>query len=178
MDYLVFFVATALIVAVFYVLSWFPKYTKEGVDLFWRERNLQDLKRIVVTTNFILILSTAFFLLCVLIIFGIWDALQRNMIQNISRYEFVAFVFLLFVFILKTYSIRRKALIAFHNLCENNIVEAMVESQKKGSWICKFTIYGEELWGYLDEKPSFDMVKAAVLKYDNRMKMYLLQEMH
>lgn len=177
MDYLVFFVATALIVVVIYILSWFPRYTKEGVDLFWRERNLRDLKRVVVTTNFILILSMAFFFLCTLIIFGAWDELQRNMVQFVSRYEFLAFMFILFVFILKTSVIRKKALKAFHSLCENNIVEAMVENKQKGLWICKFNMYGEELWGYLDEKPSFDMIKVAVLKYDNRMKMYLLQEM-
>ena len=98
--------------------------------------------------------------------------------RKLSRVGFVISTFLLFILIVRTYSIRKKAIKAFHLLCENNIVDVQVEKKQKNLWLCRFSMYGEELWGYLDEKPSDDIIKVAVLKYNNRKKMYLLQEMH
>lgn len=178
MDYLLFFSSAALIFVVIYILFCLPNYVKEGLDLFWREKNARDLKKVVTMCGFILIFSVAFFCLCSLIIFGVWDELQQNMMRKLSRVGFVISTFLLFILIVRTYSIRKKAIKAFHLLCENNIVDVQVEKKQKNLWLCRFSMYGEELWGYLDEKPSDDIIKVAVLKYNNRKKMYLLQEMH
>ena len=178
MDYLILGCSTALVFVILSVLYLLPKYAKEGIDLFLQENNIRDLKKVVFMSNFIKSLSFVIFFICSLIVCIVWKELQQNWVQKLSWWGFFVSAVLLLVFIVRMHAIGNKALKSIHTLCVNNIVEAIVEEQKKGLWICKFKLYHEELWGYLDEKPSFDMIESAVLKYDNRKKMYLLQEMH
>ncbi len=178
MDYLILCCLAALVLFVICLLYWLPKYATKGIVVFCEKKDMRDLKTVGDMSGFISALLLVFFTFCCFVIFCVWNNFQQNLVQKFSRFELVVFAFLLVVFIVRMHIIRNKALKSLHSLCINNIIEASVETQQKGMWICKFTIYGEVFWGYLDEKPSFDMVEAAVLKYDNRRKMYRLQEMH
>ncbi len=59
--------------------------------------------------------------------------------------------------------------------CKNYVVTARLKKEENGRWICKFFQYGDHI-GYFEEKPSSERVKAVVIDYDNKVKMYKLQE--
>lgn len=177
MDYVIFIVSAAFLMFVNYVFS-FPKQAKEVFNLFWREKNLKDLKMLAFMSKLLMSFSLALFFIFCFVIWVVWDDLQQNMIQKLSLLIFSVSAVYLLVLVRKTYLIKRSALNISHSICENIITDATVEEQKKGLWICKFNMYHEDLFGYLDEKPSANVINVVVLKYDNRKKMYLLQELH
>lgn len=178
MDYVILCCLAVLVLVAICLLYWLPKYAKKGLGLFCEEKNVRDLKTLGDMSGFISALLSVFFFFCCFVVFCVWDSLQQNLVQKISRVELVVFAFLLLDFIARMYAIRKKALNALHSVYLNNIVEARIEGQQKGLWTYKFDMYHEELRGYLDEKPSGDIITVAVLKYDSKRKMYLLQEMH
>lgn len=178
MDFLIFGFSVFLFAAVLYGLCSFPQNAGEGMDLCFREKDLGALKAVISASNMIVALSLIFFFVCCFIIGSIWDNLQRNMIQKFGLWIFVVTAFLLLIMTWRAYLIRKKALNAYHSLCENSIVDAQVEKKQNGVWICKFILYQREHRGYLEEKPSAEKIKISVLKYKSRKRMYLLKELH
>ncbi len=178
MYYVIFILSVILFVAELYCFYFFPKCVNQGIDLFWRNEEIKNLKTVAFMSKLLAVFCLAFFFVFCLLIWGIWYKLQPCLLQKLSFFIFSVSAVLLLAFVRKMILIRLNALNISHLICENNILKAEVEEQRKGLWICKFNAYHEKLRGYLDEKPSGDIITVAVMKYDNKKKMYLLQEMH
>ncbi len=178
MIYVIFILSVILFVAELYCFYFFPKCVNQGIDLFWEKKEIKNLKTLAFMSKLLAVFCLAFFFVCCLLIWGVWYKLQPSLVQKLSFFIFSVSAVLLLAFVRKMILIGKDALDISHEICENIITDARIEGQQKGLWIYKFDMYHEELRGYLDEKPSGDIITVAVLKYDNRRKMYLLQEMH
>ncbi|MBS4773854.1 MAG: hypothetical protein KHX55_06235 [Proteobacteria bacterium] len=55
------------------------------------------------------------------------------------------------------------------------VVVARVKNCKDGLWMCKFFLCGDHP-GYFTQKPSADRVKARVIGYDEKNRIYRLEE--
>ena len=58
---------------------------------------------------------------------------------------------------------------------KDSIVVARLKKKENGLWLCKFFLCGDHL-GYFEKQPTSERVKAVVVDYDNKLKMYRLQE--
>lgn len=61
-------------------------------------------------------------------------------------------------------------------LALRNKVVARVKEQRDSIWVCKFFLYGNK-YGFFRQKPHSDRVEAIVIKFDNKLGMYELQEL-
>lgn len=110
---------------------------------------------------------------------GFWE-LRKNLPSGfVSVYMFVTWLIWVVEFFFATIwsallSVKVNKL--YRYVCHNYVVEANVEKYEKGRWICKFSRNGEYI-AYLSKKPSSKKIKALVVDYDWKNRIYKLQEL-
>ncbi len=58
---------------------------------------------------------------------------------------------------------------------KNGVVVARLKKEENGLWLCKFFLYGDHL-GYFEKQPHSERVKAVVVGYNEKNKLFKLEE--
>lgn len=58
---------------------------------------------------------------------------------------------------------------------KNSVVVARLKKEENGLWLCKFFLYGDHL-GYFEKQPPSERVKAVVVGYNEKNKLFKLEE--
>lgn len=163
----------------FFVFSFLKKDKQMAMKILQDENvlyeELQKVKMLISGFKIIFFYELFFFMLTV---FAFLEMQEKISSGVASYFMFVAWILLwieFFFIVLCSALFGIRVSKQYHYVCNNYIVDAKVEKYENKSWICRIYRNGEYL-AYLSQKPSSKKIKARVVDYDCKLKMYRLEE--